>query len=210
MIRTWIADITPLYDEECYDRLYEKLPQFRREKADNLKFQKDKAQSAGVWILLEKIRNQYGISENAVYNLSHSGDYVICSIDMDGQEGIQVGCDIEKIGKSNLKVAERFFCREEYEDIRRQDTDKKQAECFCRYWVLKESFIKAVRRGMALELSSFEIQLSNPPVLIRQPKEYPDTYYYREYQLEGIPYRIAVCSNHPAIDSKIQMELKLT
>ena len=36
----------------------------------------------------------------AVYNLSHSGDYVLCSIDTDAREGVQLGCDIEKVQKA--------------------------------------------------------------------------------------------------------------
>ena len=79
---------------------------------------------------------------------------------------------------------------------------------FCRYWVLKESFLKATRKGMALKMSSFEIQLSDPPKLIKKPEEFDEDYYYCEYPLDGFPYRIAVCSNNAEIDSKIQMELE--
>ena len=60
-------------------------------------------------------------------------------------------------------VSKTFFCRSEYEDIFRCDSKEARAEKFCRYWVLKESFMKATRKGMALKMSSFEILLSNPP-----------------------------------------------
>ena len=180
MIRTWLADIRALYDEECYQKYFAALPAFRQEKARKLLFQKDRAQSAGAWLLLEEIRKRYKISDRAVYNLSHSGDYVLCSIDTDAREGVQLGCDIEEA----------------------------RAEKFCRYWVLKESFMKATRKGMALKMSSFEILLSNPPRLIKKPEEFEETYYYCEYPLEGFPYRIAVCSNDSELDSRIQMELK--
>ena len=107
-----------------------------------------------------------------------------------------------------MELAKRFFCRSEYEDIFRCDSKEERAEKFCRYWVLKESFMKATRKGMALKMSSFEILLSNPPRLIKKPEEFEETYYYREYHLEGFPYRIAVCSNDSELDSRIQMELK--
>ena len=61
MIRTWLSDIRPLYEEQRYRRYYDTLPAFRKEKADRLRFQKDRAQSAGAWILLEKIRKKYRI-----------------------------------------------------------------------------------------------------------------------------------------------------
>lgn len=107
-----------------------------------------------------------------------------------------------------MELAKRFFCRSEYEDIFRCDSKEERAEKFCRYWVLKESFMKATRKGMALKMSSFEILLSNPPRLIKKPEEFEETYYYCEYPLEGFPYRIAVCSNDSELDSRIQMELK--
>ena len=42
-------------------------------------------------------------------NLSHSGDYVLCSIDTDAREGVQLGCDIEKVQKARMELAKRFF-----------------------------------------------------------------------------------------------------
>ena len=98
MIRTWVADVTPLYNEECYNRYYEGLPSFRKEKADALKYLSGKAQSVGVWVLWQKMRNRYGLPEDASFNLSHSGGWVMCAAQTDGVQS-QVGCDIEKLGK---------------------------------------------------------------------------------------------------------------
>lgn len=210
MIRTWIADITPLYDETCYRKYYEQLPKFRQMKADRLKLSGDRARSAGAWILYQRIREKHAVPEEAVYNLSHSGDYVLCSVDMDARRGVRLGCDIEKVNRENLKLARKYFCPEEYEDIAACASPQERAERFCRYWVLKESFMKATRKGMALGLSSFEIRLGSPPILLRHPEEYEGPYYYQEYEADGLPYRIAVCSSDPQIDPKLQMELKLS
>lgn len=207
MIDTWLADVRPLYKESCYRHYYERLPKFRKEKADRLRQQQNKAQSAGAWLLLEEIRTRHKISDSAVYNFSHSEDYVLCSVDTEGRTGIQVGCDIEKIREDRINLARHFFCRSEYEDLLKSRTTEERIEKFYRYWVLKESFMKATREGMRLPLSAFEIQLSDPPLLKRKPEQFPDQYYYREYPLDGFPYRVAVCSNCPDIDSKIQMEL---
>ena len=209
MIRTWLSDIRPLYEEQRYRRYYDTLPAFRKEKADRLRFQKDRAQSAGAWILLEKIRKKYRITEKAAFNLSHSGDYVLCSVDMECNEETQVGCDIETVKEADLKVAKRFFCPSEYEAILREDNQKLQRDMFYRFWVLKESFMKATREGMALDMSSFEIRLSSPPVLLEKPERFPRDYYYREYVLPGCPCKIAVCSTDDEIDSELRMEFKL-
>lgn len=208
MVRAWIADVTPLYDKVRYEKYYHVLPEFRKKKADALRAVSMKAQSVGVWSLWEKIRSEYSLAESTVFNFSHSGTYVMCAAAMDGKCA-QVGCDLEKIGDLKEHIAGRFFCREEYETVMEGGTNEEKAEIFYRYWVLKESFMKATGKGMALPLQTFCIQMGEPPVLIRQPAEFPEQYYYREYKVGGLPYCMAVCSTDKDIDAKLHTELKL-
>ncbi len=219
MVRAWIADVTPLMEEACYRKYYERVPQFRREKADALRNRKTKAQSIGAWSLWEKIRAEYDLPESSLFNISHSDVYVMCAAHFNlsdekrrkkqPKDVCQLGCDLERINSLRMNIAKRFFCREEYETILSGKSEKEQTERFYRYWVLKESFMKATREGMALPLDSFCIRLGDPPVLIRQPENYPSRYYYREYFVEGIPCRMAVCSTDEEIDTEIHMELSL-
>lgn len=208
MVRAWLASVKPLYDEECYREYYEKLPAFRKRKADALSSGKNRAQSAGAWSLWEKIRAEYGLPESSVYNLSHSGDYVMCAVKTDGLYG-RVGCDLQQMGELRMKIAERFFCREEYLSVMDGKTEEEQRELFYRYWVLKESFLKATRKGMALPMNSFSIRLGDPPVLVKQPPEFPEKYHYRELRIAGLPYKMAVCTTDKMIDSEVHTELKL-
>lgn len=208
MVSAWAADISPLYDSECYRKYYTMAPDFRKRKADNLRLDKMKAQSIGVWSLWEKIREKYGLPENAPHNFSHSGSLVMCAACLDGRDE-EVGCDVEREGELRLKVAERYFCREEYETITAEEKETARTELFYRYWVLKESFMKATGKGMALSTRQFCIRLGDPPVLIRRPAEFPKAYYYREYQWEGRPYRLAVCSTDSRIDENLHTELIL-
>lgn len=122
MIRTWIADVTSLLEKEKYLQYYKIVPDFRKEKADKIVYQEGKALSVGVWVLYEKMRRTYGLSKNAVFNLSHSGQYVLCSV-VDSERQIwHLGCDIEGVKQVRLDVARRFFlcvrisknCRTEY------------------------------------------------------------------------------------------------
>lgn len=208
MVKAWIADVTSLLEKECYERYYRKVPDFRKKKADVLRLDQMKAQSVGVWALWQKIQTEYHLPENAAFNFSHSGNYVMCAACMDG-ENIQVGCDIEKTGELKMKLARRYFCREEYDTIAAAETDDEKTDLFFRYWVLKESFMKATGKGMALSTDQFCIRLGDPPVLIRKPAEFPKQYYYREYRPEGLPYRMAVCSSDCRIDEKLYMEFVL-
>lgn len=213
MVRAWIADVSPLYETERYQAYYRELPDFRRKKADALRAVEMKAQSVGVWTLWEKIRREMRLPGDTPVNFSHSGQYVMCAAvignaDTAG-EGIRVGCDIEKIGPLRENVAGRFFCPEEYNTILSGETEGEKTELFYRYWVLKESFMKATGKGMALPVDAFCIRLGRPPELIRQPGEFPEKYHYMEYKMDGIPYKMAVCSTDREIDDRLHTELRL-
>ena len=73
MVNVWAADITPLLIEEIYRAYYNRVPKWRKEKADKLRNVADRARSVGAWILWEKIQEMAGLPEDAVFNLSHSG-----------------------------------------------------------------------------------------------------------------------------------------
>lgn len=208
MVRAWIADISPLMDQECYEYYYGQLPDFRRKKADRLGMCLTRAQSVGVWILWQKICRKYGLSQAVPFNLSHSGNYVMCAAMLGGGDG-HVGCDLEKIGTLREAVARRFFCPEEYDTIMRANSEAEKAERFYRYWVLKESFMKATGRGMALAADAFSIRLDPFPILVRKPEEFPEHYYYMEYRKADIPYRMAVCTTDREIDTTLCMEFEL-
>ena len=200
-VKTFLADISGLLDEKNYQKIYEKVPVFRQEKADRLRHREDRAQSIGAWYLWMKIQERYQIPQDAgqSFNLSHSGKYVLCSVDISGEK---VGCDIECIRKYHEKLAEKYFCASEYERIQMAD-EEERTEMFYRYWVLKESFLKATRRGLGLGLNTSEIRIPEEgnPVLFRQPEEITESYYLKEYQTDGA--RIAVCSTNPNFEEKI-------
>lgn len=206
MTQTWIARITPLYSQDRYRAVCAGLPAFRREKAERLRCAQKKAQSAGAWALLECIRRKYGFSEKAAFNLSHSGDYVICSLSQK-KEKLMLGCDIEKIGRVGAPAAERLFCPSEYEYILNLKEKDLADEAICRFWVLKESFMKAVRKGVALGLKNIEVRLGEPSVVVKKPEEFGQEFYYREYAVPGAPYRIAVCADDGEISRGLRMEL---
>ena len=42
IIHTWLADVSALQEENRYQEYYQKVPDFRKEKADRLRMQSDK------------------------------------------------------------------------------------------------------------------------------------------------------------------------
>ena len=200
MIQTWIADVTPLYDKDIYQKYYEMVPEWRKQKADKIHFEEDKALSIGAWALYEQMKERYHLKEDAPFNLSHSGSYALCSVEDSGDSSAKVGCDLEKIKEPRLKIARRFFCENECKMI------EEEPDQFFRFWVLKESFMKVTRLGLKLGLDTFEIGLTeNGPVLIRKPDDIEGDYYFKEYKLEGVPYRIAVCADHDDFAEKLRV-----
>lgn len=204
MIRTWIADVTSLYNEETYQRYYKAMPEHRQAKADKIRFQEDRALSIGAWTLYEIAKRESGVSDKAIFNLSHSGQFVLCSIEDSGNSEIKVGCDIEEIKKLHEKLIKRYFFESEERYILGQPTEEMKAAAFYQYWVLKESFMKATRYGMKLGLHTFEIACKDgeQPTLLTKPAEINGEYYFKEYTLDK-PYRVAVCSTSNLFEEKI-------
>ena len=197
MIRTWIADVTSLLEKEKYLQYYKIVPDFRKEKADKIVYQEGKALSVGVWVLYEKMRRTYGLSKNAVFNLSHSGQYVLCSV-VDSERQIwHLGCDIEGVKQVRLDVARRFFCASEFQRMVGQVGDGGGKLASLVDAVFVDADDEGTRLGMKLGLDQFEIGFSKAgsPYLLKQPEEFPQRYYFKEYTIADIPYKIAVCSN---------------
>lgn len=223
MIVTWLADVSALQEESTYRRYYEQVPTFRKEKADKLRMQEDKAQSVGAWILYEMMKKEYCLQGNEIFNISHSGDYVMCSAacypscERESNKCEQLGCDLEKVlldrfayrgsaasdggtGKEStcMTMARRFFCEEECEQIR-------SIEDFYRFWVLKESVQKATRLGSKLAMNTFSFAFTSEGTPFLQKQPFEKTYYMKEYAVENLLYKIAVCSDVDAFAPEIRI-----
>lgn len=83
------------------------------------------------------------------FNLSHSGDYVLCAV-----SDKETGADIQRHEKYEDRLAERFFHPEELAYLRETE-DRKQR--FYDLWCLKESCIKCTGRGLSTGLESFSV-----------------------------------------------------
>lgn len=86
------------------------------------------------------------------FNVSHSGDHCLFAVAW----GRHVGVDIEVIRSDVdcLSLAERFFSRREYEDLRHASDEDRPARFF-QYWTCKEAYLKSsglgISSGLAVE-----------------------------------------------------------
>ncbi len=203
-VRIYAADVNPLRDEALFSAAYEKVTEERRKKTDRIHAEGGKRLSLGVELLLlhglselgaGDVRFRYGENgkpyldgaEELYFNLSHSGETAVCAI-----APCEVGCDVERIRTRELAVARRFFTPEEYEAVVSAGDDEARRKMFCRFWTLKESFLKVTGRGLQLGLDSFRIIPEKGKISVIQSVD-QRTYYFREYETaEG--YCCAVCA----------------
>ena len=92
------------------------------------------------------------------FNLTHSNGRALLAL----ARGFEVGVDLEEMRQAvqHLKLSERFFSRTEWETIKSCSEDR-QREMFFRYWVGKESVMKAHGTGLLFPLDQCELAISD-------------------------------------------------
>lgn len=178
---------------------YKLLPESRKQKVNNFRFEKDKKLSAGAYLLLDKMLKEENITqptfkidkygkayisnyENIYFNLSHSCKFVSCAI-----SDREVGVDIEYNDPTiDLNIAKHYFYNSEYENIMKSQSPSNE---FFKYWVLKESYMKYTGLGFNLPLDSFEIIIDKEITLKgkKQPK-------FNLFNVKD--YKLATCSRY--------------
>ncbi|MBR1742986.1 MAG: 4'-phosphopantetheinyl transferase superfamily protein [Lachnospiraceae bacterium] len=214
----YAASVADLETEYVYQRAYRLLPEERQLRVERYRFLKDKRLSLGAFLLLLWGLGEWGISSedleicyhengkpylgnrNGVFfNLSHSGEYVICAVSEK-----EVGCDVEKISEYREGVAKRFFSSSEYEMLLDLKTEQEKAEIFFRLWTLKESYIKAIGKGLSMPLDSFSFSFEAPMV-----QEFAgEKYYFREFDIHT-EYKCALCGKDSNIGDEKGVNLKI-
>lgn len=98
------------------------------------------------------------------FNLTHTDGVVAMIVALDRE----VGVDAEWAGRSigGLDIAESYFSPSEVRDLFALEPARRM-ERFWHYWTLKESYIKARGKGLAIPLDQFSFHLSRDvPVTI--------------------------------------------
>ncbi|MED0939949.1 4'-phosphopantetheinyl transferase superfamily protein [Bacillus mobilis] len=133
---------------------------------------------------------------NFHFNISHSGKWVVCATDEK-----PVGIDIELIKPIDLGIAERFFSIEEYQYLKKQP-EYDQLSCFYDFWTLKESFVKAIGKGLTVQLDSFSFSKKTANEFVLHCSFLSDSFWFKQYEIDP-QYRLAVCSMRKNDESKI-------
>ncbi len=123
------------------------------------------------------------------YNISHSGNYVVGAV-----ASSEVGIDVERIRKVNLRIAERFFSAPEIHDLMALDEEERM-HYFITLWTIKESYLKAIGRGLTQHLNSFTICKINNSYRLTGNEE-AEGYGIETHQLSH-DFMMAVCAPLP-------------
>ncbi|MGZ5608487.1 MAG: 4'-phosphopantetheinyl transferase family protein [Methylobacter sp.] len=89
------------------------------------------------------IYNRPSIDANIDFNISHSGNYVVCAISTNGR----IGIDIEQIKNIDISYYKNFMSIDEWNNIINNEAFTGR---FYHYWTIKESVMKADGRGLSI------------------------------------------------------------
>ncbi len=89
----------------------------------------------------------YISGQNVFFNISHSGNFVMCSVSAGA-----VGCDVQEIVEYKPKIAKRFFTEKEQKLL---EESQQKKELFTKLWALKESILKKDGTGVSGGLSTY-------------------------------------------------------
>jgi len=174
MIEFFTATTDYLEDKEEYAKCYESVYPYRKGKIDKLKSYSAKVSSLAAEKLLmeafdkldipydgEITEGEHGkpfLTNNGdiYFSLSHSGNRVMCAV-----ADSPVGCDVERIGRVNDKLANRFFSGKEMQLIDSEMDETKKAVLKTKIWCLKESFGKLKGGGLADAIGKTEFILDD-------------------------------------------------
>lgn len=147
------------------DNLKNLLSNEKQHKIEKLKKEEDQKKSVISTLLLNDILKLNGLDSSDVvyneygkpylknnefnFNISHSGDYVVCVISKN-----EIGIDIQQIRKINDLIVQKKFTVSEQEYVKDDLT-------FTRVWTLKESYIKAIGKGLYQKLEDVETIKNN-------------------------------------------------
>ncbi|KAL6593453.1 4'-phosphopantetheinyl transferase [Neocallimastix sp. 'constans'] len=146
--------------------------------------------------IIKQIKNSNVSFKDISVNISHHGDWVA----LIAHTNKTVGIDVMNITEDPRSDVDSFFdlmkdvfTINEWKEINEIKEDNKRLERFYKFWSLKESYVKAIGKGLILDLQTIEFSLNRSDigkkietaVLFRDNKKLDDWNFYI-YKLDNI------------------------
>jgi 4'-phosphopantetheinyl transferase len=130
------------------------------------------------------------------FNMSHSGEYVVCAMDT-----AEIGVDMEKIKVRECQAISAFFSPRELSVYNGKAFSEKSG-FFFELWTAKESFIKALGYGFALDLADFTINFGRS-ITVETTID-PRHWHFRQFEIDP-DYKMTVCALHADFPHSVRM-----
>ncbi|MFP4497642.1 MAG: 4'-phosphopantetheinyl transferase family protein [Vulcanimicrobiota bacterium] len=223
MIEIFAKRIEIEEDTQLMETKFEILSQQNRDKVERLRFREDKIRTGlGELLVRDVLKRKFDLDDEEIdyqkdeygkpfvgkmedfyFNISHSGHWVVCALG-----GKPLGIDVEKIEKVDLNIANKFFTKHEQDALFRLP-EEEQLDYFFQIWTLKESFIKAQGKGLAIPLGSFTVVPDyRTKKIFFQSEDFNEKFYFRQFYLED-NYKLAVCARERHFSNELVIFEKL-
>ncbi|NLK45917.1 MAG: 4'-phosphopantetheinyl transferase superfamily protein [Treponema sp.] len=212
LMKVFASSIDFLNDEAFFRKSLNLASKERQNRSLAFAHQENKARSLGAGLLLDEalrrtfpevplpaeiIRSKTSAPfvrnfPEIYISISHAGKYAVA-----GVSSLPIGVDTETIRKCPIGFCRRFFTPDELEAILAQKDDDSMNLTFSKLWTRKESYIKAIGKGLSQPLIQFsslndEVQMQN-----KSTGFFCKTYMFQENCI------ISVCSNNTNFPTKI-------
>ena len=157
---------------------------------------------------LTVIRGPHGkprlVGDDVHYNVSHSGIWAVAAFHTE-----PIGVDIERIGRADMQLAKSMFEASEY-DALAVLPDCERDRSFFAIWTGKESYIKAVGRGLSIPLDSFSVAARHngggllPAVKVAGSLGTEPAWHLRAFELDA-DYMLSACSTRDAWPDRVHI-----
>jgi 4'-phosphopantetheinyl transferase len=141
-----------------------------------------------------EITNANGDARDIAFNISHTAGAVLLAV----TSSVQIGVDIESLAarQPSLNIADAFFAPEEVVALHAQP-HAQQNQRFFEYWTLKESYIKARSKGLAIPLDQFSFDFPTDKTIRlafkAQLRDEPSRWRFWQFRF-GAHYLAAICA----------------
>lgn len=216
MINICAVEIPKYIEKDTYGYLIELLPLHRMQRINRFVNMEDSYRSLTGDLLIrfilseelflknEDIRytyNEYGkpFLENDktfFFNVSHSGKWVVCAYGK-----CPVGIDIEAIQTIDLNLFSTFLSSEELKYVKFLKQEQ-QIDYFYSLWTLKESYTKALGKGLTIPLKEYTINKVSPENIKIEKNGIVQPYFFRQYDFL-YDYKLSACAKDNSLPKKI-------
>lgn len=196
---------------ERFSDLLMELPVFMQNKINSFRNRKDAERSLMGNIILVRLLAYAGLTSYSLnqvryteynkpffddsisYNISHSGDYVVCTL----SKVHEVGIDVEEIREIPMDDFTGLFSRVEWDEVLSSES---KLQAFYTLWTKKEAFLKAIGCGLNQPLN--EVVIENNTIIWKNKQ-----WFLHEITLDKNHLAWLCCSNSSPVFSIIDISV---